>query len=100
MGHTLKHSIEKTAEIINSLDINQFNSNRKGYYIESVEFINEGIFPSIHFAIKNSETGAIDDRYGQLRKIPNSNEFEYRDGTVKMYDGVIWTFLKEADITV
>ena len=100
MGYTLKHSIEKTAEIINNLDINQFNSDRKGYYIESVEFINEGIFPSIHFVIRNSETNAIDHRYGQLRRVPNSNEVEYRDGTVKMYDGIIWTFLKEAGITL
>lgn len=100
MGYTLKHSIEETVEIINNLDINQFNGDHKGYYIESVEFINEGIFPSIHFIIRNSETNATDDRYGQLRKVPNSNEFEYRDGTVKMYDGIIWTFLKEMDITL
>lgn len=100
MGHTLKHSIEKTAEIINSLDINQFNSDRKGYYIESVEFINEGVFPSIHFVIRNSETNVVDDRYGQLRKVPSRDEVEYRDGTVKMYDGIIWTFLKEAGITL
>lgn len=100
MGYILKHSVEETAEIINNIDINQFNSDRNGYYIESVEFISEGIFPSIHFAIKNSETGAIDNRYGQLRKVPNTNEVEYRDGTVKMYDGIIWTFLKEAGITL
>lgn len=100
MGYTLKHSIEKTAEIINNLDINQFNSDRKNYYIEKVEFVNEGIFPSIHFIIRNNETGAIDDRYGQLRKVPNTNKVEYRDGTVKMYDSIIWTFLKEADITL
>ena len=100
MGYILKHSIEETAKIINSLDINQFNSDRKGYYIESVEFINEGMFPSIHFVIRNSETNVVDNRYGQLRKVPNYDEVEYRDGTVKMYDGIIWTFLKEADITV
>ena len=100
MGYTLKHSIEKTAKIINNLDINQFNSDRRDYYIEKVEFVNEGIFPSIHFVIRNSETNAIDHRYGQLRKVPNSSEFEYRDGTVKMYDGIIWTFLKEAGITL
>ena len=100
MGYTLKHSIEKTAEIINNLDINQFNSDRRNYYIEKVEFVNEGIFPSIHFVIRNSETNVVDDRYGQLRKIPNTNKVEYRDGTVKMYDGIIWTFLKEADITL
>lgn len=100
MGYTLKHSIEKTAEIINNLDINQFNNDRKGYYIESVEFIDESIFPSIHFVIRNSETNVVDDRYGQLRKVPNTNEVEYCDGTVKMYDGIIWTFLKEAGITL
>lgn len=100
MGYTLKHSIEKTAEIINNLNINQFNSDRNDYYIESVEFISEGIFPSIHFVIRNSETNIVDDRYGQLRKVPNHNEIEYCDGTVKMYDGIIWTFLKEAGITL
>lgn len=100
MGYTLKHSIEKTAEIINNLEINQFNSDRRNYYIEKVEFVNEGIFPSIHFVIRNSETNVVDERCGQLRKVPNTNEVEYRDGTVKMYDGIIWTFLKEADITL
>lgn len=100
MGYTLKHSIEKTAEIINNLDINQFNSDRRNYYIEKVEFVNEGIFPSIHFVIRNSETNVVDNRYGQLRKVPNHDKVEYRDGTVKMYDGIIWTFLKEADITL
>lgn len=100
MGHTLKHSIEKTAEIINNLDINQFNSDRRNYYIEKVEFVNEGIFPSIHFTIRNGQTGTTDKRCGMLRKVPNTNEVEYRDGTVKMYDGIIWTFLKEADITL
>lgn len=100
MGYTLKHSVEETAEIINNLDINQFNSDRRNYYIEKVEFVNEGIFPSIHFIIRNSQTGITDERYGMLRKIPNTNEVEYRDGTVKMYDGIIWTFLKEAGITL
>lgn len=98
MGYTLKHSIEKTAKIINNLDINQFNSNCNDYYIERVEFVNEGIFPSIHFIIRNGQTGIIDKRCGMLRKVPNTNEVEYRDGTVKMYDGIIWTFLKEAGI--
>ena len=100
MGYTLKHSIEKTAEIINNLDINQFNSDRRNYYIEKVEFVNEGIFPSIHFVIRNSQTGITDKRCGMLHKVPNTNEVEYRDGTVKMYDGIIWTFLKETDITL
>jgi len=100
MGYTLKHSIEETANIINNLDINRFNSDRKDYYIEKVEFVNEGIFPSIHFVIRNSQTGTTDKRCGMLHKVPNTNEVEYRDGTVKMYDGIIWTFLKEADITL
>lgn len=100
MGYTLKHSIEKTAEIINNIDINQFNSNRRNYYIEKVEFVNEGIFPSIHFVIRNDQTGTTDKRCGMLRKVTNTNEVEYRDGTVKMYDGIIWTFLKEAGITL
>lgn len=100
MGYTLKHSIEKTAEIINNLDINQFNNNRNDYYIEKVEFVNEGIFPSIHFVIRNSQTGTTDERCGMLCKVPNTNEVEYRDGTVKMYDGIIWTFLKEEGITL
>lgn len=100
MGYTLKHNIEKTAEIINNLDINQFNNDRRNYYIEKVEFVNEGIFPSIHFVIRNSQTDITDERYGQLRKVPNTNEVEYRDVTVKMYDGIIWTFLKEAGITL
>lgn len=100
MGYTLKHSIEETAEIINNLDINQFNSDRRDYYIEKVEFVNEGIFPSIRFIIRNGQTGTTDERCGMLRKVLNTNEVEYRDGTVKMYDGIIWTFLKEADITL
>lgn len=100
MGYTLKHSIKETANIINNLDINQFNSDRRNYYIESVEFVNEGIFPSIRFIIRNGQTGAADEHCGMLRKVPNSNEVEYRDGTVKMYDGLIWTFLKEADIVL
>ncbi len=100
MGHTLKHNIEETAEIINNLDINQFNSDRRDYYIEKVEFVNEGIFPSIRFIIRNGQTGITDERCGMLRKVPNTNKVEYRDGTIKMYDGIIWTFLKEADITL
>ncbi len=100
MGYTLKHSIEETAEIINNLDINQFNSDRRNYYIEKVEFVNEGIFPSIRFIIRNGQTGTTDKRFGILRKVPNHDEVEYRDGTVKMYDGIIWTFLKEAGITL
>lgn len=100
MSYTLKHSIEETANIINNLDINRFNSDRRDYYIGKVEFVNEGIFPSIHFVIRNSETNVVDKRCGMLRKVPNTNEVEYRDGTVKMYDGIIWTFLKEADITL
>lgn len=100
MGYILKHTIEETGRIINNLNINQFNSNRRNYYIEKVEFVNEGIFPSIHFIIRNGQTGATDERCGMLRKVPNSNEVEYRDGTVKMYDGIIWTFLKEAGITL
>lgn len=100
MGYTLKHSIEKTAEIINNLNINQFNSDRRNYYIENVEFVNKGIFPSIRFTIRNGQTGITDERCGMLRKVPNTNEVEYHDGTVKMYDGIIWTFLKETDITL
>lgn len=100
MGYTLKHNIEKTAEIINNLDINQFNSDRRNYYIEKVEFVNKGIFPSIYFIIRNGQTGTTDKRCGMLHKVPNTNEVEYRDGTVKMYDGIIWKFLKEADITL
>lgn len=100
MGYTLKHSIEETAEIINNLNINQFNGDRRNYYIEKVEFVNEGIFPSIRFIIRNGQTGTTDKRCGMLRKVPNHDEVEYRDGTVKMYDGIIWTFLKEAGITL
>lgn len=100
MGYTLKHSIEKTAEIINNLDINQFNSDRRNYYIEKVEFVNEGIFPSIRFIIRNGQIGITDKRCGILRKVPNHDEVEYHDGTVKMYDGIIWAFLKEAGITL
>lgn len=100
MGHTLKHSIEETAQIINNLDINQFNRDRKGYYIESVEFIEEGIFPSIHFVIKNSKTNVVDHRCGTLRKISNTDKFEYQDVTIKMYDGIIWKFLEEAGIVI
>lgn len=96
----LKHSIEKTAEIINNLNINQFNNDRRNYYIEKVEFVNEGIFPSIHFIIRNSQTDITDERCGMLRKVPNTNKVKYRDGTVKMYDGIIWIFLKEANITL
>ena len=100
MGYTLKHSIEETAEIINNIDINQFNSDRRDYYIEKVEFVNEGIFPSIHFIIRNGQTDITDERCGMLHKVPNTNKVEYRDGTIKMYDGIIWAFLKEADITL
>lgn len=100
MGYTLKHSIEKTAEIINNIDINQFNSDRRNYYIEKVKFVNEGIFPSIHFIIRNSQTGITDKRCGMLRKVPNTNEVEYQDITVKMYDGIIWKFLEEAGIII
>ena len=73
MGYTLKHSIEKTAEIINNIDINQFNSDRRNYYIEKVEFVNEGIFPSIRFTIRNGQTGAIDERCGMFRIVTKSN---------------------------
>jgi len=38
MGYTLKHNIEETGRIINSIDINQFNSDRQDYYVEQVEF--------------------------------------------------------------
>ena len=98
MGYTLKHSIEKTAEIINNLDINQFNSDRRNYYIEKVEFVNEGIFPSIRFTIRNGQTGIIDERCDMLRKVPNTNEVEYRDETVKMYDGIIMNHENYYDI--
>lgn len=100
MGYTLKHNIEETVRIINSLDINQFNTDRQDYYIEQVEFADQGIFPMIHFVIRNSKTNAVDHRCGTLRKISNTNKYEYHDGTVKMYDGIIWTFLKEADIVI
>lgn len=33
MGHTLKHNIEETGRIINSIDINQFNTDRRNYII-------------------------------------------------------------------
>ena len=100
MGHTLKHNIEETGRIINSIDINQFNTDHRNYYIEQVEFVDQGIFPMIHFVIRNGKTNAIDHRCGTLRKIPNTDQYEYHDGTVKMYDGIIWTFLKEADIII
>lgn len=100
MGHTLKHNIEETGRIINSIDINQFNTDRRDYYIEQVEFSDQGIFPTIHFVIRNSKTNVVDHRCGTLRKIPNTNKFEYQDVTVKMYDGIIWKFLEEAGITI
>lgn len=100
MGHTLKHNIEETGLIINSIDINQFNTDRRNYYIEQVEFSDQGIFPMIHFVIRNSQTNIMDHRCGTLRKIPNADKFEYYDGTVKMYDGLIWEFLEKAGIIV
>lgn len=100
MGHTLKHNIEETSRIINSIDINQFNTNRHNYYIEQVEFTDQGIFPMIHFIIRNDQTNAVDHRYGTLRKIPNTNKYEYKDNTVKMYDGLIWEFLEKTGIIV
>lgn len=98
MGHTLKYNIEETGLIINSIDINQFNTDRRNYYIEQVEFTDQGIFPMIHFVIRNGKTNVVDHRCGTLRKISNTDEYEYHDDTVKMYDGIIWTFLKEVNI--
>lgn len=100
MGRTLKHNIEETDRIINSIDISQFNTDRRDYYIEQVEFSDQGIFPMIHFVIRNSKTNAVDHRCGILRKIPNTDKFEYQDVTVKMYDGIIWKFLKETGIAI
>lgn len=100
MGHILKHNIEETGNIINSIDINQFNTDRRDYYIEQVEFTDQGIFPMIHFVIRNGQTNTIDHRCGILRKVPNTDKYEYHDGTVKMYDGLIWEFLKKAGITI
>lgn len=100
MGHTLKYNIEETGHIINSLDINQFNTDHRDYYIEQVEFADQGIFPMIHFVIRNSKTNAVDHRCGTLRKIPNTNKYEYKDNTIKMYDGIIWEFLEKAGITI
>ena len=100
MGHTLKHNIEETGRIINNVDINQFNTDRRNYYIEQVEFTDQGIFPMIHFVIRNGKTNAIDHRFGTLRKIPNTDQYEYHDGTVKMYDGLIWEFLEKAGIII
>ena len=100
MGHILKHNIEETGRIINNIDINQFNIDRRNYYIEQVEFADQGIFPMIHFVIKNGKTNTIDHRCGILRKIPNTDKFEYKDNAVKMYDGIIWDFLKKAGITI
>lgn len=100
MGHTLKHNIEKTGNIINSIDINQFNTDRRNYYIEQVEFTDQSIFPMIHFVIRNGKTNTIDHRCGILRKIPNTNKYEYHDSTVKMYDGLIWEFLEKIGIIV
>lgn len=54
----------------------------------------------IHFVIRNGQTNTIDHRCGTLRKIPNTDKFEYKDNTVKMYDGIIWDFLKKAGITI
>jgi len=54
----------------------------------------------IHFVIKNSKTNIVDHRCGILRKIPNTNKFEYKDNTIKMYDGIIWEFLEKAGITI
>ena len=54
----------------------------------------------IHFVIRNNKTNAVDHRCGTLRKISNTNKFEYQDVTVKMYDGIIWKFLEEAGITI
>lgn len=100
MGHTLKHNIEETGRIINSIDINQFNTDRRDYYIEQVEFVDQGIFPMIHLVIKNGKTNVVDHRCGILRKIPNTDNYEYQDATVKMYDGIIWEFLEKAGITI
>lgn len=100
MGHTLKYNIEETGNIINSIDINQFNTDRRNYYIEQVEFTDQGIFPMIHFVIRNGKTNTIDHRCGILRKIPNTNKYEYHDGTVKMYDGLILEFLEKTVIIV
>ena len=100
MGHTLKHNIEEIGRIINSIDINQFNTNRCNYYIEQVEFLDQGIFPMIHFVIRNDQINAVDHRYGTLRKIPNTDKYEYKDNTVKMYDGLIWEFLEKIGIIV
>lgn len=100
MGHTLKHNIEETGHIINGLDINQFNTDRRNYYIEQVEFTDQGIFPMIHFVIRNGKTNVVDHRCGILRKIPNTDKFEYKDNTVKMYDSIIWDFLEKAGIIV
>ena len=54
----------------------------------------------IHFVIRNGKTNAVDHRCGTLRKIPNTDQYEYHDGTVKMYDGLIWEFLEKAGIII
>ena len=100
MGYTLKHNIEETGRIINSIDISQFNTDRRNYYIEMVEFTDQGIFPMIHFVIRNGKTNVVDHRCGILQKIPNTDNFEYKDNTIKMYDGLIWEFLEKAGIIV
>lgn len=100
MGHILKHNIKETGSIINSLDINQFNTDCRDYYIEQVEFADQGIFPMIHFVIRNDKINTVDHRCGILQKIPNTDKYEYKDNTIKMYDGIIWEFLKKADIIV
>ena len=100
IGHTLKYNIEETGRIINSVDINQFNADRSNYYIEQVEFADQGIFPMIHFVIRNSKTNVVDHRCGTLRKIPNTDQYEYHDCTVKMYDGLIWEFLEKTGIII
>ena len=100
MEYALKYNIKETGHIINSLDINQFNTDHRNYYIEQVEFTDQGIFPMIHFVIRNSKTNTIDHQCGILRKIPNTNKYEYHDDTVKMYDGLIWEFLEKTGIIV
>ena len=54
----------------------------------------------IHFVIRNGKTNVVDHRCGILRKIQNTDKFEYKDNTVKMYDSIIWDFLEKAGIIV
>lgn len=54
----------------------------------------------IHFVIRNGQTNVVDHRCGALRRIPNTNKYEYKDNTIKMYDGIILEFLKKAGIIV